>query len=209
MLGVFATDSAAQLALLSSAIHYWWAIQRASSLKGDLRYTPSDVYETFPRPVETKALHTAGNVLESAQKAAMSTRKIGLTGLYNRFHAESQMDSDIQDVRDAHVIVDQAVAEAHGWNDLNLKHGFHETRQGIRFTIAPDIQTEILDRLLELNHVRYKEELDRGLHTREAKKRRAAARKAKAKARATGRSSQQAREAYTDDGLFPQPDALF
>ncbi|MGM0358527.1 Eco57I restriction-modification methylase domain-containing protein [Streptomyces griseoaurantiacus] len=209
MLGVFATDSAAQLALLSSAIHYWWAIQRASSLKGDLRYTPSDVYETFPRPAETKALHTAGNVLESAQKAAMSTRKIGLTGLYNRFHAESQMDSDIQDVRDAHVIVDQAVAEAHGWNDLNLKHGFHETRQGIRFTIAPDIQTEILDRLLELNHVRYKEELDRGLHTREAKKRRAAARKAKAKARATGRSSQQAREAYTDDGLFPQPDALF
>ena len=50
MLGVFATDDTAMLALLSSAPHYWWAVSRASSMKADLRYTPSDVFETFPLP---------------------------------------------------------------------------------------------------------------------------------------------------------------
>ncbi|WP_406726422.1 hypothetical protein WJ438_19675 [Streptomyces sp. GD-15H] len=77
----------------------------------------------------------------------------------------------------------------------------------MRFTIAPQIQTEILDRLLELNHARYKEELDKGLHTPEAKRRRAAARKTKA--RAAARSPQHATEGFADDGLFPDPDALF
>jgi hypothetical protein len=209
MLGVFATDSAAQLALLCSAVHYWWAIQRASSLKGDLRYTPSDVFETFPRPNETSRLHSAGEILESAQRAAMSGRGIGLTALYNRVHAKLETDTDIQAVRHSHVEVDMAVAEAYGWADLDLKHGFHTTPQGERFTIAPGVQTEILDRLLELNHARYKEEAEKGLHTPEAKRRRAAARKAKAKARAAARTSQSSPENFDAGGLFPQPDALF
>ena len=49
-LSYFATDDTGALALLSSAPHYWWAITRASTMKGDLRYTPSDVFETFPLP---------------------------------------------------------------------------------------------------------------------------------------------------------------
>ena len=49
-LNIFATGDSAMLALLSSAPHYWWAISRASTLKGDLRYTPSDVFETLPLP---------------------------------------------------------------------------------------------------------------------------------------------------------------
>ncbi|MFE1507500.1 Eco57I restriction-modification methylase domain-containing protein [Streptomyces sp. NPDC058726] len=208
-LTVFATDSLAQLALLSSSIHYWWAITRASSLKGDLRYTPSDVYETFPRPLETPRLHSAGEKLERAQQAAMASRGVGLTALYNLVHSNSESATAVQTVRDAHVEVDQAAAEAYGWTDLVLKHGFHPAPQGPRFTIALDVQVEILDRLLELNHARYEEEVKQGLHTPEAKRRRAAARKAKAKARAAARGPQQATEGFADDGLFPNPDALF
>ncbi len=37
------------LAALSSAPHYWWAIDRGSTMKGDLRYTPTDVFETLSR----------------------------------------------------------------------------------------------------------------------------------------------------------------
>ncbi|MFE3684161.1 Eco57I restriction-modification methylase domain-containing protein [Streptomyces sp. NPDC059095] len=212
MLGVFVTDAAAQLALLSSAIHYWWAIQRASSLKGDLRYTPSDVYETFPRSEETARLHSAGLTLEAAQQAIMSSLGIGLTPLYSSVHAQTEVDPMIQALRNAHVEVDQAVAEAYGWTDLDLKHGFHTTPQGERFTIAPDVQTEILDRLLELNHARYQEEMEKGLHTPEAKRRRAAARKARAKAKARARTTAPVTQNAEDDfgdGLFPQPDALF
>ncbi|MEU8915866.1 Eco57I restriction-modification methylase domain-containing protein [Streptomyces nigrescens] len=181
MLGVFATDSTAQLALMSSAMHYWWAVQRGSSLKGDLRYTPSDVYETFPRPDETARIDSAGAVLEKAQRGTMSTRAIGLTKLYNLVHTKAEQATDIEAVRRAHIEVDQAVAEAYGWTDLDLKHGFHPTRQGDRFTITPTTQTEILDRLLELNHARYKEEQEAGLHAPGAKKKAAPKRKPKPK----------------------------
>lgn len=206
---VFGTQSRAQLAILSSTMHVQWALQWGSSLKGDLRYTPSDVYETFPRPVETSRLSGAGQALENAQHIAMKTRNIGLTSVYNLVHSESETAPDIQVIRQAHVEVDQATAEAYGWTDIDLGHGFHTTAQGERFTVSSNAQTEILDRLLELNHTRYKEELDKGLHTPEAKRRRAAARKAKAKARAAARSPQRATEDFADDGIFPNPDALF
>ncbi|MFC8310789.1 Eco57I restriction-modification methylase domain-containing protein [Streptomyces olivaceus] len=199
-LTVFATDSAAQLAILTSAAHYSWAIQRASSLKGDLRYTPSDVYETFPRPRETQKLHSVGQLLEGAQSAVMDDQDIGLTALYKRVHDSSDVSPEVQQIREAHIAVDQAVMEAYGWTDIDLKHGFQPTPQGDRFTIATDVQVELLDRLLELNHARYKKELDEGLHTPEAKKRRAAARKAKAKAHAAARNPRPAAE--DDGGLF-------
>ncbi|MFD6996269.1 Eco57I restriction-modification methylase domain-containing protein [Streptomyces mirabilis] len=205
---VFGTDHSAQLAFLSSSLHYWWALKHSGDMRGDLRYASSDVYETFPRPNGTSQAQVAGDALEIVQQAAMTQRNIGLTSLYNLVHSKSENSTDIEAVRQAHVEVDQAVTKAYGWTDLDLQHGFHKTAPGDRFTIALDVQTEILDRLLELNHVRYKEELEKGLHTPEAKRRRAAARKAKAKARATAHAPQSTEENF-NDGLFPQPDALF
>ena len=38
---------------------------------------------------------------------------------------------------------------------VGLDHGFHDTRQGVRYTVGPMVRQEILDRLLELNHERY------------------------------------------------------
>src|SRR5690606_19327806 len=207
---VFPTSSAAQLACLSSSVHYWWALKYSGDMRGDLRYAPSDVHETLPRPDETPRVTAAGQALERLQQAAMKTRDVGLTALYNSVHTSSEEATDIEAIRQAHVEVDQAAAEAYGWTDLDLKHGFHSTPQGVRFTIAPDVQTEVLDRLLELNHVRYKEEVEKGLHTPEAKRRRAAARKAKAKARAAARNSSTATtEGFDDGALFADPNALF
>ncbi|MEU5402622.1 type IIL restriction-modification enzyme MmeI [Streptomyces sp. NPDC005963] len=214
---VVASDSHAQLALLSSSIHVGWAIRWGSSLKGDPRYTPSDVFETFPHPELTNRLTAAGNSLENSQRTATGTRTLGLTKIYNSVHDESDHSPDIELVRKAHIEVDQAVAEAYGWEDIDLKHGFYTTRQGPRFTIAPEVQVEILDRLLEMNHTRHDAEVRRGMHTPEAKRRRAAKRKAEADARATTRSanstsvagdSSTAGEDF-EDGLFPKPDALF
>lgn len=45
-----------------------------------------------------------------------------------------------------------------------LHHGFHEARQGLRFTINEAARREVLDRLLALNHERYAEEVKQGLH---------------------------------------------
>ena len=63
-----------------------------------------------------------------------------------------------------------AVAEAYSWDDLDLGHGFHETKQGIRFTISEEARREVLQRLLKLNHERYEEEVKAGLHDKKAKK---------------------------------------
>ena len=95
--------------------------------------------------------------------------------------------------------IDYAVMAGYGW-DIDLEYGFHETRRGMRYTMSPKAQTIVLDSLLQLNHTRYKEELDQGLHTPEAKKRRAATRKARARARAAARNPQPAPE--DDGGLF-------
>ncbi len=59
--------------------------------------------------------------------------------------------------------MDNAVAASYGWDDLDLGHGFHETKQGIRFTISESARREVLARLLKLNHERYAEEVEQAV----------------------------------------------
>jgi len=94
----------------------------------------------------------------------------GVTSICNRFHDSDEAAADIQRLRDLHVEMDQAVA-AYGWSDLDLGHGFHETKQGLRFTISEPARREVLTRLLKLNHKRYAEEVEQGLHDKKAKAR--------------------------------------
>lgn len=164
MLGVFASDDAALLALVSSAPHYWWAVGRASSLRTDLRYTPSDVFETLPLPAFTDEMRTAGDRLDRERRALMLDRDLGLTRLYNQVHDRSVTDPGIETIRELHREVDEAVCAAYEWDDLPLAHDHYDTRQGPRYTVSPAARVELVDRLLELNHARYADELARGLH---------------------------------------------
>jgi hypothetical protein len=100
----------------------------------------------------------------------MTKRQEGLTKTYNRFHNTEEMGSEIQGFRDLHVALDHEVAAAYSWTDLKLDHGFHETKQGIRFTISEAARREVLQRLLQLNHERYAEEVARGLHEKKKPK---------------------------------------
>ena len=54
--------------------------------------------------------------------------------------------------------------DAYGWTDLDLGHGFHETKFGTRFTFAPAPAPGGARPALELNHERYAEEVAQGLH---------------------------------------------
>jgi hypothetical protein len=174
-LGVFATDDPGTLALLSSAPHYWWAISRASTMKGDLRYTPTDVFETFARPELTNEMRKLGQRLDTYRREkVMLARNAGLTATYNLVHDPGCKDADISELRRVHMAIDEAVMRAYGWTDLTLDHGVHETRQGTRFTVGPVARQEILDRLLELNHERYAAEVAAGLHDKKKAKRKSA-----------------------------------
>ncbi|HMV77224.1 MAG TPA: hypothetical protein PL048_01735 [Leptospiraceae bacterium] len=63
--------------------------------------------------------------------------------------------------------MDNAVRDAYGCSDIDLEHGFHQTRQGIRFAISEKARKEILKRLLKLNHSRFEEEKRAGLWNEE------------------------------------------
>ena len=157
MLGVFTTDSYSEQAVLSSSLHQVWAINYGSTLETRVRYTPSDVFETFPRPDPANALDAIGRTLDTERREIMLRRDLGLTKLYNLVNdpgLEAGIDPDVDRMRAIHVDLDAAVAAAYGWDDLDLTHGFHTYRKMTRWTLSPVTRVEILDRLLEENHRR-------------------------------------------------------
>ncbi|MHC5748206.1 MAG: Eco57I restriction-modification methylase domain-containing protein [Nostoc sp.] len=166
---IMAFDKFNIIALLQSCFHDCWCRQYSSSMKGDLRYT-SDVFTTFPFPSSTTDLERIGDKYHTDRQNIMQTRQEGLTKTYNRFHNPDETAADIQQLRELHIEMDNAVAAAYGWQDLELSHGFHQTKQGLRFTISETARREVLDRLLELNHQRYAEEVSQGLHDKGKKK---------------------------------------
>jgi len=156
-LGVFATDSYSVQAVLSSSLHQMWAISYGSGMRNDPRYTPSDVFETFPRPPATDALEEGGRTLDRERRDIMLRRNVGLTRLYNLVN-DAQLpdaaDRDVARLRELHTALDHAVLGAYGWSDIALGHGFHTFRKMERWTVSPGARVELLDRLLAENHRR-------------------------------------------------------
>lgn len=154
-LGVFATDSFVQQAVMSSDLHRYWAIKHGSTLETRVRYTPSDVFETFPLPSEVSELDEIGRRLDTSRREIMLRRQLGLTSLYNMVNDPALSGDDDADLlREIHEELDRRVADAYGWDDLDLGHGFYEYRGMTRWTVTPQTRVELLDRLLELNHER-------------------------------------------------------
>lgn len=173
---VFATDDMATLALLSSAPHYWWSVTRSSTLETRVRYTPSDVLETFPIPGMTDEMRRLGSRLDSFRAEALDHKQSGVTKLYNLVFDPSCVDSDIEELRRIHRAIDEATTRAYGWEDRieavgGLDHGFHPVGRETRYTIGPAAQREILDSLLELNHERHADEVAQGLHEKKRRTR--------------------------------------
>jgi hypothetical protein len=170
---IAATDSDQAFGVLTSGFHWWWAATMASTMRTDIRYSPTDCFETFPQPDPTDATGMLGAHLNEHRSALMLDRQEGLTRTYNRVHDPGEHSDDIARLREIHVKLDYAVRDAYGWSDLDLGHGFHDTKFGVRFTLAPGLRQEVLDRLLELNHERYSEEVQQGLHAKPKAKRKA------------------------------------
>lgn len=153
-LAVFATGSFGDQAVLSSSLHQMWSIKYGSGMRNDPRYTPSGVFETFPRPAPSEQLAEVGRVLDSERREIMLRRPLGLTKLYNLVNdpeTDDAADVDVARMREVHVQLDEAVMDAYGWGDVELGHGFHTYRQMTRWTVSPAARVEILDRLLEEN----------------------------------------------------------
>jgi hypothetical protein len=148
-------------------------------MKTDLSYTPTATFETLVRPLVSTGMRDLGTYLDTYRRKVMLSRHAGLTKTYNLVHDPACTDSDIVELRAIHTAIDEATVRAYGWDDLldQLDHGFHPVGRETRYTIGPAAQREILDRLLELNHQRYAEEVAAGLHDKGKKRATAPARK--------------------------------
>lgn len=175
-LAVFPLPSSAAFCALQSRPHETWARFFGSSMKDDLRYTPSDCFETFPFPTNWQthpALEAAGQTYYDFRAALMVRNNEGLTKTYNRFHDPLETSPDIGQLRDLHAAMDRAVLDAYGWHDIPtdcqflLDYEIDEEEWGdkkkpYRYRWPDDVRDEVLARLLELNAQRAKEEESSG-----------------------------------------------
>ena len=170
---VFPLDTRAAFCALQSRPHQIWARFFGSTLEDRLRYTPSDVFETFPFPVgwtTDPSLEAAGEAYYSFRADLMVNNNEGLTKTYNRFHDPDDRDPAIAQLRELHAKMDGAVLAAYGWSDLpevcefvpvNEVAGESQSAgRGKRYRYRwPDsMGNEVLARLVELNAERAEEE---------------------------------------------------
>jgi Eco57I restriction-modification methylase/MmeI, target recognition domain/MmeI, N-terminal domain len=202
---VFVFDDWGHFAVLQSSLHIVWAYTYCSTLETRLRYTRSSIFETFAFPQSFSGLEAVGRTYHESRATVMLQRNEGLTQTYNGLHNAAESSADIQRIRDLHVEMDYAVAAAYGWTDLKLDHGFHQTKQGVRFTISEPSRREVLQRLLKLNHQRHAEEEKQGLHGKSKSKKPAATAKPKKGASKPGVSTSSLFD--LDDSIaFPNTD---
>lgn len=176
-LNIILADPEHSFAVLQSRIHEVWARFFSSSMKDDLRYAPSDCFETFAFPpgYETDpALEVAGQTYHDHRAALMIEANEGMTKTYNRFQKEDERRPAIAHLRDLHDAMDRAVLTAYGWHDLaeSVRPAFltEETEDDHtyqkRYFWLSDVRDEVLARLLKLNAERHAEEVAAGKHAK-------------------------------------------
>jgi hypothetical protein len=173
---VFPFQSYAAFAALQSGVHDLWARFFGSSMKDDLRYTPTDCFETFPFPPDWEArpdLEAAGRAYYEYRAALMVANNEGLTKTYNRFHTPDDHDPQIARLRTLHAAMDRAVLDAYGWGDVPVACEFIEENPPAdddeaqaggargrararkwRYRWPEAVREEVLGRLLALNAAR-------------------------------------------------------
>lgn len=114
-LSVFALDDDYSFGVLSSSLHRDWIEERCSTLKGDLRYTPTTVWDSFPWPqapspdqVRT-AVEISAAILDIREKHL--DRGVNLAKQYDTFRTPGRSR-----LRDLHSELDEAVFAAYGFN---------------------------------------------------------------------------------------------
>jgi len=152
---IFAMDDFASLAILSSSPHTVWVVRYTSTLGTGIRYAPSDIVLTLPRPALKPQLAAFGERLDTERRALMLGRGWGLTTTYNHVHDPADRDPEVQALRELHAEIDHAVLDAYGWSDLDPRIGHHPTKIGTRWTVSKEARFELLDRLLEENQRRH------------------------------------------------------
>ena len=166
---VIKDDRADVFGVLRSSFFVEWMTKYCTSfgVGGGIGASVSKGVNTFTMPSFSERVASIGDRWAAESLSWCEGSRSGLTSLQNAIH---ENDPTVAGLAALSAELDQAVAAAYGWNDLELDHHHWETPQGMRFTVSPEAKDELLDRLLELNHQRFAEEVAAGLHDKKAKK---------------------------------------
>jgi hypothetical protein len=169
---IFPLSTYSAFCALQSRPHEIWARFFGSSMKDDLRYTPSDCFETFPFPENRETLpglEAVGMAYYAFRAALMVRNNEGITATYNRFHDPNEDNPDILRLRELHARMDRAVLDSYGWTDIQPSceflldyeeeeddddNGQRRRKKPWRYRWPDEIHDEVLARLLELNRQR-------------------------------------------------------
>jgi hypothetical protein len=181
-INIFTLGTWQAFAVMQSYTHELWARFFSSSMKDDLRYNPTDCFETFPFPTDwesNSALETAGREYYEYRAALMVRNDEGLTKTYNRFHDPEERSPDIHQLRTLHAAMDRAVLAAYGWPDIPTACEFlldyeededsedapeasgkkkRAKKKPYRYRWPDEVRDEVLARLLALNAERAEQE---------------------------------------------------
>jgi len=176
---VFDFSSYTAFAVLQSSFHIWWSLLWGSSTGETPAYVGTRCFDTFPFPnifmrshsqrsidsdVTEECLEKIGKKYYDYRQALLLGRNETFTQAYNRFHNSEEHSEDIVKMRALHVELDQSIASAYCWNDIELEHDFYDTKLGLRYTISETARHLVLDSLLALNRQRHEEEVKAGWH---------------------------------------------
>ena len=110
----FAFEDDYAMGVLMSYGHIEWARAQSSTLRVDIRYTPTSAFATFPWPepddVGREAIADLARRVVARRQEICVERQIGLTKLYNEVD-----DGAYADLATLHRQLDEAVAAAYGW----------------------------------------------------------------------------------------------
>ncbi|HEY0763929.1 MAG TPA: hypothetical protein VGD61_16255 [Pyrinomonadaceae bacterium] len=104
-------------------------------MRTDVRYTPTDCFETFAFPQNVSVAARAhgeqvGGTYYQHRQQIMLLRQLGLTRTYNLLHNRDCRDEDIVKLRELHNQLDNAILNCYGWSDLALGHNVHANERG-------------------------------------------------------------------------------
>ena len=168
-IAIIASDDFSLAGVVSSSVHEVWARRYGSYNLMLIRYSPSDLFDTFPLPQDFQnELRLVGGKYFYTREQIMSSTQIGLTDFYNAIHNPEETHSNFQNFRELQIELDNLVARSYGWGDIDLGHGFHTVSYlaggaEVRFTVSEAARLEVLRRLLKLNMQRHEEEVAQGL----------------------------------------------
>jgi hypothetical protein len=162
---------ALRLIMLSSLFDAWIVEHGGTMRVGTLTITIEKCLETIP-PIDQDVPSAPSAISDwyGLVSQVLSSNGGGFTDLFNAMHNSGDNNEATVRLRSQRASIDRLAADLLGLSGLDLGHDFHETKQGVRFTLSEPARREVLQRLLKLNHERYAEEVKRGLHEKKKPK---------------------------------------